>query len=85
LYELSPEEYNKRNEENYIEQTIEDLKNKYNYEGIDLIPLIKAIPFDTPFVKDDIDSFFDEFLGEDINNNYKNNILSFYFDCPLWS
>jgi hypothetical protein len=60
------------------------LRKLYNYKGFDLIPLIKAIPFDTPFDKNDIVSFCVEFLGENINKNVRNEILSMYFESS-WS
>jgi hypothetical protein len=57
------------------------LRERYNYGGIDVIPLIKNIPIDIPFDKDDMRPFCDVFLGENINKNVRNGILSFYFDC----
>jgi hypothetical protein len=95
LYELSPEEYNKRIEKHCFEQTIKDLKYNYNYKGINIIPLIKAINIDKVYdfpevcdlfkttLKEESNLFNEEIdlFNEEINRDIIIILSREYFDC----
>jgi hypothetical protein len=70
------------NQNNDFLQMLEDMKNEYHYEGINIIPLIKAIDVKKQYNFEDIIDLFQTTLGKNLEN--KSNIINVlsdkYFD-----
>jgi hypothetical protein len=52
------------NQNNKFLQILEDMKNEYNYEGMNIIPLIKAIDINKQYNFEDIIELFQTTLGK---------------------